>query len=123
MHPPSGPETPTKDCVRPAGRRAALREGAAGALQRAQRARVPLHVLSVSWSGELVRGALQGAVAVAHGCARTRMHARPRLARSHGAAGIWRVAVWSIAAALGCTRGRPRQAGRDGCGGGGGALQ
>ncbi|KAK9842361.1 hypothetical protein WJX81_008532 [Elliptochloris bilobata] len=50
-----------------AGRAAALREGAAGALARAQRARVSLHVLSVSWSGELVRGALQGAIAVAHG--------------------------------------------------------
>ncbi len=55
--------------MRVAGRHAALREGAVGVLQRAQRARVPLHVLSVSWSGELVRGALQGAVAVAHGCA------------------------------------------------------
>ena len=46
------------------GRRTPLRPGAVSLLQRARRHRVPTHVLSVSWSSEMLRGALRGKVPV-----------------------------------------------------------
>lgn len=48
----------------PVGRRIPLRPGVVSLLQRARKHRVPTHVLSVSWSSEVLRGALRGKVPV-----------------------------------------------------------
>ena len=47
------------------GRGMSLRPGAVSLLQRARRHRILFHVLSVSWSSEMLQGALRGKVPVA----------------------------------------------------------
>lgn len=42
-----------------AGRQVKLQQGSLAVLQRAQTAGVPTHIISVNWSSELVRAALQ----------------------------------------------------------------
>lgn len=51
-------------CMLLPGRRIPLQPGAAALLQRARKRRVPTHVLSVSWSAEMLQGALRGKVPV-----------------------------------------------------------
>jgi hypothetical protein len=60
-------------CV--AGRRIELQPGAVPLLHRARRAGVATHVVSVSWSAEMLRGALCGRIPLAPGCGLPPLHA------------------------------------------------
>ena len=63
------PPDDVKTCALLAGRKIPLKPGAVALLQAARRRKVPTHVLSVSWSAEMLQGALRGRVPVSLRCA------------------------------------------------------